>query len=496
MAELTLNVADKWTDNTLDEIVEHLDSVYRKAYSEMTEERRKSFSAFLKSDKKKLKELNDGLINKDEYKMWRIGWLNSDVRIRTLIDDYAKKITETNEIASDYINNTTPEIFAYNHNFTAYEFEKKSGVAFTIVDKNTVKELATGQNHIEFKTLSVNKAKDYAWNRKKIQQALTSGIVQGKSIPQIANDFYQVMGSNKKSAVRNARTAVTSAQNGGRQRGFEQAHDNGIKFKKEWLSAHDGRVRDSHAHLDGVQVEYNEKFPNGLMYPGDPQGAPSEVYNCRCTLIADVLGMRGRRTSNTVQSYNAWSAKKYSELLVNIAKNKDSIITNVLTNAVSKGTGHLEGLDYRIKGIQSLERKLQSKAVQKNITVSDYSEKVTDVLRYTNVSDADNLYSDYKIIVKNLDEINYNLIEVTNTFEGASAYKGINTLVKDDTGYVFELQFHTPESLEIKEVNHKLYEEYRLDTTSNERRLELEKEMRTNADSIPIPKSIGKIKDK
>lgn len=167
-----------------------------------------------------------------------------------------------------------------------------------------------------------------------------------------------------------------------------------------------------------------------------------------------------------------------------------------MKNAVSKGTGHLEGLDYRIKGIQSLQRKLQSKAVQKNITVSDYSEKVTDVLRYTNVSEANNLYSDYKIIVKNLNELNYNVIEVTNTFEGASAYKGINTLVKDDTGYVFELQFHTPKSLEIKEVNHKLYEEYRLDTTSNERRLELEKEMRANAESIPIPKSIGKIKDK
>lgn len=315
MAKLALNEADKWTDNTLDEIVEHLDSVYRKAYKEMSEERRKSFSAFLKSDKKKLKELNDGQITKEEYKMWRIGWLNSDLRMRTLIDDYAQKITDTNVIASDYINEITPEIFAYNHNYTAYEFEKGTGIAFTIVDKNTVKELATGKNHIEFRTLSVDKKKDYAWNRKKIQQALTSGIVQGKSIPKIAKDFYAVMGSNKKSAVRNARTAVTSAQNGGRQRGFEQAHGNGIKFKKEWLSAHDGRVRDSHAHLDGVKVEYNKKFPNGLMYPADPSGRPEEVYNCRCTLIADVLGIRGKRTENTFESYQSWLNRKISNML-------------------------------------------------------------------------------------------------------------------------------------------------------------------------------------
>ena len=333
MAKLALNEADKWTDNTLDEIVEHLDSVYRKAYKEMSEERRKSFSAFLKSDKKKLKELNDGQITKEEYKMWRIGWLNSDLRMRTLIDDYAQKITDTNVIASDYINDKTPEIFAYNHNYTAYEFEKGTGISFTIVDKNTVKELATGKNHIEFRTLSVDKKKDYAWNRKKIQQALTSGIVQGKSIPKIAKDFYAVMGSNKKSAVRNARTAVTSAQNGGRQRGFEQAHDNGIKFKKEWLSAHDGRVRDSHAHLDGVKVEYNKKFPNGLMYPADPSGRPEEVYNCRCTLIADVNEMRGKRTNNTASSYEKWLILKKAYFL----KKSSGIVSDLRLEIMSEG---------------------------------------------------------------------------------------------------------------------------------------------------------------
>ncbi len=49
------------------------------------------------------------------------------------------------------------------------------------------------------------------------------------------------------------------------------------------------------------------------MYPADPQGAPSEVYNCRCTLIADVLGMRGKRTSNTFESYTQWLEKKADE---------------------------------------------------------------------------------------------------------------------------------------------------------------------------------------
>lgn len=496
MTRLNLDLAGTWTDATLDEIVDHLDSVYRQAYREMKEERDKSFSLFVKADKDKQKQLENGTITEEYYKQWRLGWIRNNEKMQSLMDDYAKKATETNKIASDYINGITPEVFMYNHNFTAYEFEKGTGVSFSIVDNNTVKELATNKNHSEFRTISINPKRDYAWNRKQIQRTLTAGIIQGKSIPKIAKDFYKVMGNNKSVSVRNARTAVTSAQNGGRQKGFEQAHDLGIKFKKEWLSAHDGRVRDSHAHLDGVRVEYDEKFPNGLMYPGDPQGHPGEVYNCRCTLIADVNGMRGQRTSNSVQSYNLWCAKKNAEKLIEEAKYRDSFVTNILKKAVSKGTGHLEGLDYRIKSFDSLQRKLQSKAMQKNITVSDYSEKVTGVLRYTNVSDANNLYSDYEIIVKNLAELNYNMIEVTNTFESFGAYKGINTLVEDNTGYVFELQFHTPESLEIKEVNHKLYEEQRLDSTPMERKIELDKEMRKNADSVPIPKNIGVIKDK
>ena len=60
----------------------------------------------------------------------------------------------------------------------------------------------------------------------------------------------------------------------------------GINLKKQWMATLDGRTRHTHAALDGVVVERNEEFANGCMYPGDPRGAPAEVYNCRCTMIA------------------------------------------------------------------------------------------------------------------------------------------------------------------------------------------------------------------
>ncbi|MGP1376827.1 MAG: hypothetical protein ACTTKS_04595 [Bulleidia sp.] len=85
---------------------------------------------------------------------------------------------------------------------------------------------------------------------------------------------------------------------------------------------------------------------------------------------------------------------------------------------------------------------------------------------------------------------------MTNTFTKANtSYKGINTLIESKDGYVFELQFHTPQSLEVKEMNHKLYEEARLRDTPPERKRELLDMMSKNADVIEAPNEIEKIKN-
>lgn len=52
---------------------------------------------------------------------------------------------------------------------------------------------------------------------------------------------------------------------------------------KQWDASLDARTRDSHARVDGEIRELDEKFSNGLMFPGDPNGAAAEVVNCRCT---------------------------------------------------------------------------------------------------------------------------------------------------------------------------------------------------------------------
>ena len=73
--------------------------------------------------------------------------------------------------------------------------------------------------------------------------------------------------------------------------------------------------------------------------------------------------------------------------------------------------------------------------------------------------------------------------------------KGLNTNIKSPDGSIWELQFHTAKSLEIKEINHKLYETQRLDNTPAAKKAELGKQMAANAAAIPSPKGIETIQN-
>ena len=54
---------------------------------------------------------------------------------------------------------------------------------------------------------------------------------------------------------------------------------------KAWISVGDDLVRHSHAAQDQEEVAINDRFTNGLLYPGDPEGPPEETCSCRCWLV-------------------------------------------------------------------------------------------------------------------------------------------------------------------------------------------------------------------
>ena len=98
---------------------------------------------------------------------------------------------------------------------------------------------------------------------------------------------------DKSSAVRNARTAMTGAQNSGRMQGFKDAREKGVIIKRIWIATDDRRTRHWHNELDNQETDIDEPFVNAvgkIMYPGDPAADGANIYNCRCTLGSRVVG--------------------------------------------------------------------------------------------------------------------------------------------------------------------------------------------------------------
>lgn len=292
---LKTGYADRETEKQLKALEERIAEVYRQAAEEETETIKKFYDSFAKEDAKKKAQVEKGKLTEEKYQRWRLEQLRDGKRYEAMRDKLADRMTRANEVAIAYVNDSTPGIYSLNRNWTAYTIEQAAGNCdFTLFDEQTVRRLIKENpslipNYPEEK--AVKRGIDLEYGKKQITASVTSSILQGKTIPSIAEDLQKrITNMSTTSAVRTARTATTGAQNAGRIDGYEAASKRGIKLKKQWLATLDGRTRHSHAMLDGETQDTDKKFSNGCMYPGDPNGRTEEVYNCRCTLIASIDG--------------------------------------------------------------------------------------------------------------------------------------------------------------------------------------------------------------
>ncbi len=263
--------------------------VYSEAANEVTEKFQKYMEDFERKDKVKLALVKAGKLSEEDYIKWRKGQVLIGKRWSEMTYDLAEDLVNADKIAASMIGDFMYDAYALGHNYGTFLVEKNSllNTSYTLYSRDTVERLVRKQPRL----LNVTKwelkkeNKDLRWNQQHITQQITQGILQGEDITQVSKRLQKVVGMDKQAAMRNARTAMTGAQNGGRLDAYERAEDLGIELEKEWLATIDKHTRDSHIELDGEHVPMDEKFSNGLEYPGDPHGDPSEVYNCRCTMI-------------------------------------------------------------------------------------------------------------------------------------------------------------------------------------------------------------------
>lgn len=287
-----LDLGHEETDKALKSLERKISREYKAAYKTANDRLMRFMERFDKQDKEKLAEIAAGKITRKEYIEWRVKKITESVAFRGIRDVLAEDMSNANKIATGMINDFTKDVYADNVNFGVYEVESGMHMAtsFTLYDKYTVENLLKDDPNI-IPRARLDIPKDLRWNRKKINSAITQGILAGDSIPNIAKRLHGVTDMNKKAAIRNARTYTTAAENKGRVDSYQYAKSLGIQMQQEWLAVVDMRTRASHRHLDGERVDVGGTFSNGCKFPGDPSGRPEEIYNCRCTLIAALKGI-------------------------------------------------------------------------------------------------------------------------------------------------------------------------------------------------------------
>lgn len=108
-----------------------------------------------------------------------------------------------------------------------------------------------------------------------IRTQISSGELAGESIPDIASRVRSAF--SDASTYRSRLIARTEVVGGSNEGNHLAAKQSGVVQTKQWLSAHDARVRPEHVAMDGETVLLANDFSNGLQFPEEP--------NCRCVCI-------------------------------------------------------------------------------------------------------------------------------------------------------------------------------------------------------------------
>lgn len=383
------------------------------------------------------------------------------------------------------------EIYREGYYHTAFEIQKGLGFGWSLQSLNgdTIKKVLSRPWTTDNQTF-----RDRIWTNKQalvnsVNKNLTQMIMRGeapdRAIKAIAKEF-NVSKNKAGRLVMTESAAFSSAA----QKDCYNALD---VEQYQLIETLDNETCELCSALDGKVYKMSEYQVGVTAPPFHPW-----CRGCTAPYFADMDG--GYRVARNEEgkvyevpadmNYQTWSA-------YNKAVAEEARITATMRDVAAETGFDLAGLEYRLKTPESYTRKVNAEAASymnanAGVSYEDAYRYATshmyDTVRYTALSNSNDFTSNFNKAVYNLTKKRYNMSRVKNSLPNVNApYRGVNTVVMTPDGFNFELQFHTPESLDIKEKIHPLYEEQRKTSTSLKRQAELKAQMQELTKSIPTP---------
>jgi len=159
------------------------------------------------------------------------------------------------------------------------------------------------------------------------------------------------------------------------------------------------------------------------------------------------------------------SSSEANQLAKNIREKVGKLepsLTKTMMGVADEIGAKMEGLQFRLKTEKSLARKIDEDAQKYGGDTDQAARNISDAVRYTMVIDTNNYTDTVTKALDGLRDTGYQASRVKNFWQKGDDYQGINAKMKHPAGFEFELQFHSPESLAMKEKTHAIYEERRV----------------------------------
>lgn len=302
------DIAHERTEEILNDLRDRIAEEYAKAVKDMQEKYIAWAEQFAAQEAKQKALLDAGKITKEEYANWRIRHEAIGKRWEAMRDVLAADLENARNISLKISGEQMPTVYALNANFATWQIERDGSIdtGFTLYNHDTAEYLLKDTRQLmpgpsTKKALEIAADKAMQWDKEKIQSAVLQGILQGESVYKVAERLRAVGKMDYNASVRYARTMTTSAQNAGRYESFRRAKKIGVDLTIEWQATLDDRTRSEHRYMHGqrttVDVPFNTPDGYTIYYPADCTGesdAPqSEIWNCRCTLLAWAKGFEG-----------------------------------------------------------------------------------------------------------------------------------------------------------------------------------------------------------
>ena len=311
-----------YMSRAMDERLEQLEERLTALYANAALETQSDFYDFMEKYKKDYLAMLDKLdaekITKAEFDLWCSKKILKTTQYKEMLATLTNILVNTDVAAMAIIRGKLPFVVAQSYNFAqslGFAAADKAGLSvgtFQVYNDWSVQKIIKDNPRLLPK---VDIPLDKQWNKDKINTAITHSIIHGDSIPKVAKRLREVTNMDKNSAIRNARTSMTGAENLGRNESIKFMKKNGVPVQLMWSATHDSRTRDTHLLLDRTFQNEKGYFGEGILsvllrFPGDPLGQPQEIYNCRCRAS---IYLEGIDHSKDAELYDKFMTENYPD---------------------------------------------------------------------------------------------------------------------------------------------------------------------------------------